>query len=294
MAHISVSDLKKQISNSSFGGFYFLFGQEKYLIKQYTQNLISSILCSNINDFNFKAFNSEELNLRELEDAIETVPFLSPNKCILVQDLDIDSLSSEEIKRLKEIIANIPAQTVLIFSHMTLEVDMKKSSKLKAFLKSLENIGSFVEFTKLSKSDLAKYLIKLAEKADKELSQANAYKLIDFCGENLLDLKNELEKLVAFSTAEKILSEDIDQVASKKLEANIFDLSKAISQKNLKKALGILNILLDKKEEPIAIVSLIASAYIDIYRTKVCHATGVPIKEIANHFDYKRKEFRLD
>lgn len=294
MPYISENELKKQIKNLSFKNFYFLFGQEKYLIKHYTQKLTDSILNHNINDFNLKTFIGESFDLASFEESVETLPFLSPCKCIVVQDLDIEDLHSDELKNFKEIISNLPDQTTVIFSFSTLDFDVKKSSKWRSFLKYLETLADLVELKKMSKSELTSQLITWAQKLNKDLSTKNSQKLIDCCGDNLLDLKNELKKLASFSKNAEISSEDIDFLVTKKLEANVFDLTKAISQKNLKKALKILDFLIDKKEEPIAILSLIANSYIDMYRVKACHNSASNIKEITKYFDYKRKEFRLD
>jgi len=294
MPYISEKELKKQIKENSFKNFYFLFGQEKYLVKHYTQELIEGVLSHNVNDFNLKNFIGENFNLESFEESVETLPFLSQSKCIVAQDLDIEDLHSDELKKLKEIVSNLPEQTAVIFSFSTLDFDVKKASKWRSFAKYLEPFADLVEFKKMTKSELSNQLVAWAKKLSKDLSIKSAQKLVDCCGDNLLDLQSELKKLSSFSENAEISSEDIDFLISKKLEANVFDLTKAISQKNLKKALKILDFLIDKKEEPIAILSLIASSYIDMYRVKACIKSLADIKELLKYFDYKRKEFRLD
>ncbi len=56
----------------------------------------------------------------------------------------------------------------------------------------------------------------------------------------------------------------------------------------------ILDILLFKKEEPIAILSVMASSYIDMYRVNAALQSGKNIQAVAEIFDYKRKMFRLE
>ena len=241
-----------------------------------------------------KIFTNENFDLNSFEEFIETLPFLSPYKCVVVQDLDIEELNSDELKSLKSSISNLPEQTYLIFNYSIFNFDAKKSSKWRNFIKYLEDFSDLIEFKKMSKSELTNLLINWAQKLDKELSYKNAQILIDYCGDNLLDLKNELSKLVAFSGNNEISCDDIDCLVTKKLDANVFDLTKSISQKNLNKALKILDFLIDKKEEPIAILSLIASSYIDMYRIEACNNDQSNIKDIPKYFDYKRKEFRLD
>ena len=106
MPYISENELKNQIKDLTFKNFYFLFGQEKYLIKYYAQKITDCVLNHNINDFNLKNFIGESFDLESFEESVETLPFLSSDKCIVVQDLNIDELGSENMKKLKEILSN--------------------------------------------------------------------------------------------------------------------------------------------------------------------------------------------
>ena len=74
----------------------------------------------------------------------------------------------------------------------------------------------------MSKSELSSQLVAWAQKLNKDLSTKNAQKLIDCCGDNLLDLKNELKKLSSFSENAEISSEDIDFLVTKKFSIQIY------------------------------------------------------------------------
>lgn len=293
MPNITENDLKSQIKSKDFKNLYFLFGEEKYLINYYTDKLISKILGENVNDFNSQTFSALE-DLTELESSIEALPLMSSIKCVKIVDLDVETLSSENLKKFKEMIANLPESTTLIISQINVDINLKKSSKWVSFLKTLCKYGDVLELKRLSKIALCKQLVSWAKNLSCEISQRNAEILIKYVGENLVDLKSELEKLCAFCNDHTITSEDIDIVVSKKLEANIFELVKTILNKELTKALNILNTLFYKREEPIAILAILSSAYIDMYRVEVAkNATEKPAK-IAEFFDYKGKAFKLD
>ncbi len=293
MASLTENELKSQIKSCKLNNLYLLYGEEKYLISHYTNKLIDVALDGTINDFNFKKFKTSNMSVDSLEESIEVLPFLSSKKCIVVSDLELEKFSVTEIKKLKEIVSKIPETTILIISQSNIDASTYKSSKWNSFIKLVEKHGNAVNFKKLSRLSLEKQIINWAKKLTLNISQNSVEKLIEYCGDDLLNLRSELEKLSAFADNGEITEDDIELLVSKKAEANVFDLTKAVSQNNYDRALKILHVLLEKKEEPVAILSLLASNYIDMYRVKVAKNSGVPTNKIAELFDYKRKEFRL-
>ncbi|MDQ5983065.1 MAG: putative protein YqeN [Eubacteriales bacterium SKADARSKE-1] len=293
MPNITENDLNTQINSKNFKNLYFLFGEEKYLVNYYTDQLVSSILGNNKNDFNFQTFKSLE-EIVDLETAVEALPLMSSVKCIKMVDLNIETLSQENLKKFKEIISSLPETTTLIISQINVEVNLKKSSKWLSLLKLLSKHGDVLELKKLSKNFLCKQIVSWTKNLSCEISQKNAEILIDYAGENLIDLKSEIEKLCAFCNSQEITAENIEMLVIKKLEANIFELSKAIANKNVTKALNILNVLFYKREEPIAILAILSSAFIDMYRVKVGKSAGEKPAKLADYFDYKGKAFKLD
>lgn len=294
MANLTENELKSQIKSCKLNNLYLLYGEEKYLISHYTNKLIDVALDGTINDFNFKKFKASDISVDSLEESIEVIPFLSNKKCIVVSDLELEKFNVTEIKKLKEIVSKIPETTILIISQSNIDASIYKSSKWNSFIKLAEKHGNAVNLKKLSRLSLEKQIINWAKKLNLNISQNSVEKLIEYCGDDLLNLRSELEKLSAFSDDGEITEDDIELLVSKKAEANVFDLTKAVNQNNYDRALKILHVLLEKKEEPVAILSLLASNYIDMYRAKVAKNSGVPTNQIAELFDYKRKEFRLN
>lgn len=293
MSIIKESDLKAQIKSQNFEKFYLLFGEENYLTEYYTKTLVQNILGNNINSFNYKVFYKNKLNLDELENFSEAISFTNTNKCILIKDLELNTLSTTNIKKLKEIIKNLPEKITLIISQINIENNKKHSNSFNSFIKFSEKEGQVVEFKKLSKIALEKQLISWAKKLSKNLSSNNAGLIIENCGENLGVLKNEIEKLCAYSQG-IIAEDDINNIVIKKLEANVFELTKLISSKNFGVAIKKLNLLFKMKESPIAILSIISNYYIDIYRVKIFKNSGETIYKIKEIFkEYKNKDFIL-
>lgn len=87
-------------------------------------------------------------------------------------------------------------------------------------------------------------------------------------------LLGELEKLCNYKQSGEIQKADIEAVATKSLEANVFDLSKALVAANCARALMLLQKLLSEKERPEMILGTLISAYVDMYRVKLALVAG--------------------
>lgn len=295
MPIITAPDFAAQIKSGNFKNAYFICGEEKYLVDHYTRMLTDKILPGGCNNsFNLQNFSSPDLDIDALNSAVEALPLMSSFKCVRIFDLNLEKEPLDTVKKLKEIIADIPETTVLIISFPNLNLDLKRSSRCSSFVKFFEKHGDVLNLLALSKPKLQRQLIKWAEKLSCTLSEKNAQLIIDKCGNNLLALKNEIEKLCAYVNGTEITSQIIDEVVVCNFEANVFELTKAIMAKNCDRAFEILDVLLFKKEEPIAILSVMAASYIDMYRVNAALQSGKNIQAVAEIFDYKRKMFRLE
>ena len=77
------------------------------------------------------------------------------------------------------------------------------------------------------------------------------------------------------------------------LETTVFVLSKALVAGRYDQAYRQLDLLLYQKEEPVMILAVLSSAYVDLYRVKVALESGVAPFQLSQSFPYKGKEFRL-
>ena len=293
MPVIAETELKKQIEKSEFVRLYFLYGEEKYLVEYYAQKLIAKAGGKLFLDFNLQKFDGGEVDVEQIASGAEALPFMAERKCVAVSDLDADSMRAGEAEKWKELLASLPESTVLVIYLPTLEIDTRKSKNWKKLLPEMEKAGAVVEFKRRTTAQLEKLLSAAAAKRGCNLSRPNADRLIAFSGTDLTALLNELEKLCAYVKTGEITEQAIDAVATKNLEARVYDLSKAILAGNYDKAYSVLDQLFSQNEEPVSVLAVLSSAYLDLYRVRVCLQSGYSAGEAAKHFDYARKEFRL-
>jgi DNA polymerase III subunit delta len=293
MPEITESELKKQIERSDFSNLYFLHGEEKYLVGHYAQKLIAKAKGSTFEDFNFQRFEGGTASVDQVAAAVEALPFMAERKCVAVSDLNVESLRAQELEKLEELIANIPTTTVLVVYLPTVLIDYKTDKKWKKFMTSANQRGNSIQLKKRANSDLEKLLSTSAAKRGCDLSRQNAGRIIGYSGNDLQTLLNELEKLCSFVKEGEITAQVIDRIVVKNLEARVYDLSKAILAAEYDRAYGVLDVLFYQNEEPVSILAVLSSAYLDMYRVRTSVQSGYGVLEPVKYFDYARKEFRL-
>ena len=95
------NDIKRQ----EFKKVYLLYGEERYLIRQYRDKL-KNALASPDDTMNFSGFEGEDINVKEIIDLAETLPFFADKipfartKCMPLRPLSSLYHSFNALKRL--------------------------------------------------------------------------------------------------------------------------------------------------------------------------------------------------
>lgn len=292
MPTITENELKASVKASQFSNLYFVYGEEKYLVKHYSDLLEKKIVNPDFADFNLHIYDGKSPDFEEIANAAEVFPMMSEYSCIVIKDLPVDNLNNEDSDKLISIISDIPDSTVIIITLPTLSVNMK-SAKGKKMLTAFEKYGSVLELNRFSVSQLSKLIEKGAKERKCSIGYSESSYLISIVGDDMSTLLNELEKICSFKKEGIISKTDIDAVVVKSMQARAFDLAKALVAKNCDTAMDILDKLFSMKEEPVNILGAVITPYIDMYRAKVYTSGSMRAEDAAKDFNYRNKEFRL-
>ena len=148
MAYLDEKSLTKHIASKNNNNIYVLFGDEKYLVKHYTSQLVKKVAGDTPDEFAFHEF-TKDVDLQSLSVAVGAVAFTAMFNCVVVYDMDVNKLSKEDFEALQSVIKNIPDTTVLIFTYPTFDTSSKtgeagKKSKFKPFCDSVAKQGGEV------------------------------------------------------------------------------------------------------------------------------------------------------
>lgn len=293
MPELTEAQWKKAAEKGELSGLYFLHGEEKYILASYIKKLLHKLEGAPFADFNLHRFSGDGLSVDKVADAVEALPVMAEKRYVLVSDLDVEKLPAKELAKLYELIEAVPESTVLLIYQPTLSMDVKKIAAWKKFLTAVNKAGTSVPVAKREGAELEKLLCAFAEKQGSSLTRGDAALLIQLCGKELHSLLKELEKLCAYVGKGAITRAHIQSMAVKNLETTVFMLSKALVSGQYDKAYSLLDLLFEQREEPVAILAVLSSAYVDMYRVRACVQSGRSPSELTAWFPYKGKEFRL-
>ncbi len=267
---------------------YVLYGAESYLVEQYARLIARQTVEPAFDAFNLQRFDGQSLPMDRLEDAVETLPMMAERKCVLVRDMDVAAGG----ERLLALIRQVPESCVLVFWQMSTPPQKKAWQE---FLAAAGETGTVVNFERKTTADVVKLLVSGAKRRGCVLSPEDARYLVEQAGNDLNLLLCELDKLTALAVEGVVTRAVIDAAATKNLEAKVFNLSRAILQRQAGQAYSLLHQLAQQREEPVVVLGTLSSAYADIYRAKAALAAGEPATAPATDFpkSYKGKEFRL-
>lgn len=291
MAATTEAQFKKDLSGSDFDTLYCICGTEKLLVSHYTSKLVEKTAGKEPSDFNFHKF-TDDFDVDELAVAIQVVPFVSEYNVVLIKDLDFADFSPTDGDRIVELLKSASGDTIIILSYPT-KADLKTHPKDRKLKDIFKKKGTLLELNKLTAQALQKKLVSWASKRNITLTPQLAAVIIEYSGTDLNLLKNELEKLCAYvGEGGEITRGDIDALTTRNLESSVFDLSKAVIAHDSTSAFRILDTLFYQREEPISILAVLSSAYVDMYRARIAVKCGYNSSDMAKWFNYK-SEYRL-
>ena len=290
MPEITESELKLRIKENPAGA-YLLCGDETYLVKFYTQQLIKASVDESFAEFNLHTFECSDTDLSEIYDSSLSIPMMAESKCVVVKDYPAKDASDKDLAALEELLKENPPDNCLIFTYPT---QQPKANEIKKMLGVFSEHGYVLRAGKKSPTELAKVIEKGAKKRGKTFDNGVASYLVTCVGDDLNQLGNELEKVCAYS-GDVIKKSDVDAVCVRSLDANAIFMVMDLARGNFEKAFITLSKLFELREDEYMILGAVIAQYAFIYRAKAGSSAGKSAGDIIAAYDsYKGKEKRLN
>jgi DNA polymerase III subunit delta len=222
-----------------------LTGHNYYLLKRRLDELADKFTAEH-GELALERIDAEEAEPPAVLDAVQSLPFLSSRKMVVVRSLGANKEISGQIE---QIIDSAGDSTDLILFEPSLD-------KRTAYFKVLKSRTQLEEFNDLDTPGLARWLAEEAGSQSGEISPADANYLVERVGTNQQQLANELAKLIAYES--KITRANIDLLSEKTPQSKVFDLLDAAFGGNKARALELYGEQRAQKVEPQAIMAMIA------------------------------------
>ena len=264
----ALKNLNAELRRKELKAFYFLYGNEDYLIDEISSR-IEKIFDDDVG-LNFKVYTEENFEINDSIKHIETLPLMNDKKLILFKDINFFRCNSENADEkyasfLKALSETRDNNVVLIIDHNSRDKDDKYQkfyNDNNPIAKFFKGNGILIDLFKLDEAALNKYVVNRFAKAKKIIDKVEAAYIIRNCGTNLKNLYNECDKVITFvEDRERITREDIDSIISSNIDDNVFNLITWINTNKYDEALKIYGELITAGRSPDEIIALLVNNY---------------------------------
>ena len=205
--------------------------------------------------------------MKELIDLCETMPFFADRRVILLEDTGFFKNKCDE---LADYMKELPDYLCLIF----VENEVDKRNRMYKAVKAAGRIGEFVQ---QDEKTLMRWAAGLLKKEGKMITQRDMELLLTMTGVDMGNLRMELEKIISYTGDRDVVTgEDILEICTTQTQNKIFDMVRAVTEKNQKRALDLYYDLLTLKEPPMRILFLLAKQFRQLLLVKEYAEEGIP------------------
>ena len=240
--------INEDIKKRTLRQVYLLYGEERYLKRQYREKL-QKALCQEGDTMNSHFYKGKDLNLGEIIDLAETLPFFADRRVIFITDSGLFKSGGE---KMAEYLSNPSESTFFIFT----ESEIDKRSKL---YKTVQSRGYAAEFAEQDENTLKRWVAGILAKEGMKITEGTAALFLSKTGTDMENIQMELEKLICYCMGrEAVTPEDVEAVCTVRVSNHIFDMINAVAAGERREALELYYDLLALKEPPMRILFLIA------------------------------------
>lgn len=266
-----MKSIDQDIKAGTFKKSYLLFGEERYLIRQYRDKLRKALVPEG-DTMNFTSFEGDDINPKEVIDLAETLPFFAERRVILIEKSGLFKKGGDD---LADYLPEAPDSTLFLF----VEEEVDKRSRL---YKAASKAGSVIAFGGQTDETLAKWVGNRVRREGKNITQG-AYELfVSKTGNDMENIDKELEKLICYCMDREVITlEDVEAVTTEQITSRIFTMIDAIADHQQKKALDLYYDLLALKEPPMRILFNMMRQFQSMLIVKAMSNQGFSNKDIA-------------
>ena len=260
--------------------FYIIYGDDSYRCQQALNEIKAGLGSPDMVAVNTTVLDGRKLTTRALTDVCSVVPFMAPNRLVIIEGLlrrfqpgDRQSRSNggeeagqslKEWQNISEFIKVMPPTSVLVF--FDADLDPKAVNQL---FKSLAPAADRVlQLNEIKGKELAAWIRDYTVKSGSKISAGAVSLLADYIGGDLWSLTGELNKLMTYCEGREISEGDIREISSFAREESIFALVDAVLEGRIKDAQMMLHRMLKYGTAPQQILTMIERQLAIILRVK--------------------------
>ena len=259
--------------------FYLLYGTDTSIIGREI-DIIKEKLSISDNDVIY--YNIEDI--QNVVDEALTISMFSANKLIVIDSTIYLSQKKdiENINLLENYFNNYNSNSYLVFVSNSDTIDSRK--KLVKFI----NSNGTTKKVEANNGYLSDYVNDYLKKKNYKMSSMDINIFINRVGNNIDNIKNELDKLMLYKINDKVINNsDIMLLTEENTDNSVYDLVSALLKNNNSKAIKLYKNFVMNGIDLNQIIAIIASQIRLLFQVKRLYNSGKSNDEIAKILEFK-------
>ena len=262
--------LKADLAAGELGTVYIFHGEESYLREYYLSEVKKQLVPAGFEEFNYHKLEGKGLTVQTLTETVEAMPMMAQRTMVQVNDWDMFKLNEEQRNGLVALLEDFPEYCCLVLVYE----EYKPNKTYKKLCSALDKQARTVKFEEQSQNEILKWISRRFKATGHTIDAPTAEHLIFTCGSLMNGLIPEIGKIASYAKGERITKTDIDAVAAPVLEAQVFEMTGAVSKGDFDRAADVLGSLLKLQEEPFMILALVGKELRKLHTARIALDTG--------------------
>ena len=247
MPRILAAALWKRLAHGQVDPCYLFFGEETYLMQEYTTTLIERILGAAPRDFNCDVCRVDNDTLDDALSIARTLPMMATHRVVVLHGLQ--QLRKADWAPLEHYLEHPSVSTALICS--------SSASDPKKLPPRLWQSAVAVECSRLEGPKLSDWVTHTVTQGGYRMTPEALQGLLHEQEPDLQTIRQEIEKLCTYvGERQEITLDDVQEVTQTSRLQSIFALSDALGARQIGPAFTVVERLLNQGEPPLVILSM--------------------------------------
>lgn len=249
-----MSELKKMITSFKKDGYkpvYFLMGEEPYFVDFLSDHFTNNVISEEEKSFNQVVLYGKDVSVNDIMSQARQYPFMGDKMVVVIKE------AQELVKTIDQFSSyfkSVQPSTILVFCYKYKTLD-KRKELYKTLSKS--EFAEIFESNKLKDYQVEGWIKTLISDEKLEIEPKAVAMLVEFLGNDLSKISNEIDKLKIILKNDKLITADlVEENIGISKEYNNFELINAVAYKNEAKAFGIAKYFaLNTKNNPFVVTT---------------------------------------
>ncbi|PAV29006.1 DNA polymerase III subunit delta [Virgibacillus profundi] len=271
---MSYLEVLQQVKKKRIAPVYFIYGTESYFIQNLKDEITKEVLMDDYD--NLSVYDLNETPIQEVVTDVETYPFFGGKKLIIADNPGFLKAKPEKVPFEHDLDSlQLYLESPVDYAVLVIIAPYEKIDERKKISKLLKKNAVVALCHPIKDYELSKWIKNLADQLNITIAD-EAFEIFETeLSTNLKLLENELTKMAMYAGESGVITKEIaEDLIARTSNSSSLRLVDAVIDRNLHRAISIYKDLEKMKEEPIALIGLLAFQFRTILRVKILKLKG--------------------